>query len=367
MKTVFINGKFTAQRTTGVQRVASCIVAALDALLGTDLVAQTVQWVLLCPPGGALPPLRHIACRSIGVSARSLHVWEQLALPRAARGGWLINLAGSAPLLRRRQVCTFHDAAVFDVPEAHAKVFTAWYRFLFKRIGRTAPLLLTVSAFARDRLVERIGIAPERVAVMHESGEHMAAVEAAPGTLKRLGLRELGYFVAVGSANPVKNLMALRTAFAGLPKRIDAKLVIVGGANAGVFAAGDAVTASERIVEAGTLPDAALKALYGAALGLVFPSRYEGFGLPPLEAMACGCPVAASNAASLPEVCGNAALYFDPQSIDAISAAIVRLHDEPELRGQLRARGTQRALGFTWNAAARVLVERVVPLVKAGA
>ena len=367
MRTIFLNGKFTAQRTTGVQRAAGCIVGALDRLLEADVAARSVQWVLLCPPGGAMPVLRHIKCHVVGLRRTSLHVWEQVCLPWASRGGLLVSLAGSAPLLKRRQVCTFHDAAVFDVPEAHTRVFGAWYRFLFRRIGRRAALLLTVSAFSRDRLVARVGIAPERVAILQESGEHMLPIEAHAGTLQRLGLRVGGYFVAVGSANPAKNFVALLKAVAGLPARFDGRLVVIGGVNRGVFAAGDAPVAGDRIVQAGAVSDAELKALYQSALALVFPSVYEGFGLPPLEAMACACPVAASNAASIPQVCGDAALYFDPHAVDAIGAAMMRLHDESALRDELRRRGAQRVKAFSWEAAARVLVERVMPMAEAGA
>lgn len=367
MRTVFINGKFTAQRTTGVQRVAACVVEALDRLLLAEAAAGAVRWVLLCPPGATMPVLRHIECRQVGWRVRSLQAWEQLWLPWAARGGLLLSLAGSAPLLAKHQVCTFHDAAVFDFPQAHTRAFGAWYRFLFRRVGRSASLLLTVSAFARDRLVAALGIAPERVVVLHESGEHFLAVVADAGTLPRLGLREGGYFVAVGSANLVKNFDALLAAFAGLPAAVDAKLVIVGGTNAGVFAARPWRLAADRLVQAGSVSDAELKALYGSAIGLVFPSLYEGFGLPPLEAMVCGCPVAASSAASLPEVCGNAALYFDPHSVDAIAAAMTRLHDEPALRARLRAAGARRAESFSWEAAARVLLARAVPTAGPGA
>jgi glycosyltransferase involved in cell wall biosynthesis len=367
MRTIFINGKFTAQRTTGVQRAARGIVDALDRLLFTDASARAVRWILLCPPGAPVPTLRCIECRTTGRREPGLHAWEQFWLPWVARGQMLLNLAGSAPLLKRRQVCTFHDAAVFDVPEAHTWIFGVWYRFLFRIIGRRARLLLTVSAFSRDRLAARIGMAPDRMAIMQESGEHLLSIDADAGTLVRLGLRAGTYFIAVGSANPAKNFAALLKAFVDLPARFTGKLVIVGGIHRGVFAAGDWPVASDRIVQAGPVSDAELKALYQSALALVFPSVYEGFGLPPLEAMVCGCAVAASDAASIPEVCGDAALYFDPRATDAIGAAMMRLHDEPALCDDLRSRGARRAQDFSWDAAARVLIERVAPLAGAGA
>jgi glycosyltransferase involved in cell wall biosynthesis len=111
------------------------------------------------------------------------------------------------------------------------------------------------------------------------------------------------------------------------------------------------------VLRLGPVNDRELKALYGAAQALVFPSTYEGFGLPPVEAMACGCPVAAARAASLPEVCGDAALYFDPHRIDSIRDAVQRLLDDAALQDDLRQRGLRRAATFRWPAAARALIE----------
>ncbi|MGY4830601.1 glycosyltransferase family 4 protein [Sphaerotilaceae bacterium SBD11-9] len=356
MKTVFINGKFTAQRTTGVQRVAACVVEALDGLAPSLAMAKDMRFVLLCPPGPATPVLQNIEVRHIGSTGGRLHFWEQIVLPMASRGALLLNLAGSAPLMKRRQLCTFHDAAVFDCPQAHARAFAAWYRFLFRRLARRARSLLTISNFSKSRLVARLGIAPERVTVIGGSGQHMGRIRGRVGALERLGLTAGGYFVAVGSANPVKNFSSLLRAFAALPERCDARLVIVGDQNPRVFAPDGQAIDVPRVVHAGALADEELKALYEAALGLVFPSTYEGFGLPPLEAMNCGCPVAASHAASIPEACGHAALYFDPFDLGGISAAMMRLFDEPGLREELRTQGAARAANLSWEMAARQVV-----------
>ncbi len=354
MTTVYINGKFAAQRTTGVQRVATHLTLALDAELAESPTRPGSPWVLLCPPGATVPPLRRISVRHVGPAWLPLHVWEQLFLPVAARRGLLVNLAGAAPFFARFQLCFLHDAAVFDHPDAYASAFVAWYRLLFRRLARSTAKLVTVSVFSRSRLALHLGVAASRLAVVPNGCDHLQAIAPDDSVIARLGLAGTRFLLAVGSTNPTKNLAALVAAYARLPADPQRRLVIVGGGNPRVFAE-IAVNDPSGVLRTGPLGDAELKALYGHAIALVFPSLYEGFGLPPLEAMACGCPVAVAQAAAIPEVCGDAALYFDPQSVDAITAALQRLLSDEALRERLRAAGLARAAAFRWSAAASAL------------
>lgn len=354
--TVFINGKFTAQAVTGVQRVGQELLLALDRrLAAAEVGCGDLRWVLLCPPQARPPHLERIEVRHTAGGSRSLHLWEQAILPLAARSGLLLNLAGTGPWLVRRQAVLLHDAAVFDQPQAHTRAFVRWYRSLFARQARSARPLCVVSEFSRDRLGERLRVPAERWQVIHPGADHLGRVQSDPRILDRLGLGHRPYFLAVGSANPGKNLPALLQAYAALPVSRPA-LVLVGGGNARVFAASaEAEKDPPGVLRAGRLDDAALKALYQRALALLFPSLYEGFGLPPLEAMALGCPVVAADAASLPEVCGDAALYVDPRSLPSMTAAMQRIVADRALCEHLRAAGRARAAGFTWDAAARRL------------
>jgi glycosyltransferase involved in cell wall biosynthesis len=352
METIYLNGKFTAQATTGVQRVARCMLAALDRRLAGDPRGGGRRWVLLCPPGGMPPALSRIEVQVVGSARAGLHVWEQAFLPRASRDGLLVNLAGSAPAFAVRQACTLHDAAVFDRPEAYSKRFRSWYRWLFRHLARTAVTVTTVSAFSRDRLVERLAIPAARIAVIHSGGDHLEAIAADPSFLAMHGLAGRRFLLAVGSENVNKNIAALVEAFAMLGDD-DPLLVIAGGSHRSVFASSGHVRASAaRVRRLGAVDDAGLKALYGAAEALVFVSLYEGFGLPPLEAMSCGCPVLASTAASIPEVCGNAAHYVDPASATAIADGLKTLLGAPDLRAELVQRGRKRLALFTWDSAA---------------
>jgi len=347
MPQIYVNGKFAAQRTTGVQRVAARVLIALDTLVPPG------RWTLLCPPQAVPPVLHRIAVRTVGPAGLPLHLWEQAVLPWAARRGWLLSLAGAAPALARRQVAVLHDAAVFDHPEAYTRAFVAWYRWLFRRLARRASGLLTVSAFSRERLAVALGVPPARFGVLRLGADHLAAVAADDSVIDRFGLRDHPFLLAVGSANPTKNLPALVAAFSQLAAG-PLKLVIVGGNNGQVFAA-SARPDPPGVVRTGPLDDAALVALYGQAQALVFPSVYEGFGLPPLEAMACGCPVVVARAASLPEVCGDAALYVDPHDAAALAASLQQLLADEGLRQRLRLAGRVRAAGYRWDDTAACL------------
>ena len=349
MSTIFINGKFIAQRMTGVQRYAGQIVQALDAL---SAEAGAARMVLLCPPSGRPPLLRRIEVLIVGAAGLPLHVWEQLVLPWAARSGLLLSLAGSAPLWAARQWCTFHDAAVFDHPASYTWLFRAWYQPHFRWLARRAERLLTVSAHSRGRLAQRLHVAPGHMAIVPNGGDHFDAVQADGSVLKRLGLAKEGFLMAVGSRNPTKNIAVLMRAWAALPDRGDLQLVLVGGDDAAVFAATGHTAAAAQVVHAGGVNDAQLKALYQHALALVFPSLDEGFGLPPLEALGLGCPVAAAQIGAMPEVCGDAVLYFDPHSAEAILAAMIRLKDDKVLRQRLREAGPRRAAQWGWRQAA---------------
>jgi glycosyltransferase involved in cell wall biosynthesis len=347
---VYVNGKFCAQRTTGVQRYARSVLAALDA--GLAQAPDGRRWTLLVPEGADVPALHAIRVRTLPWRGPGgLHGWEQLALPWAARHGRLLCLAGSAPAWAARPACVLHDAAVFDQPQAYSAAFRLWYRWLFRRLAGRARPVMTISEFSRQQLSRALHVPPQRLDLVPGGADHLRPVSPAPLPASLHGRR---FLLAVGSANPTKNLPRLVRAWHSL-RRDDACLVIAGGANGRVFAGPGQHPAGAGVVTLAEVDDALLVALYGAADALVFPSLYEGFGLPPLEAMAAGCPVAAAQAASLPEVCGDAALFFDPLDETSIAAALARLLDEPGLRDSLRERGRAHAAAMGWDRAAQRL------------
>jgi glycosyltransferase involved in cell wall biosynthesis len=362
MPTLFINGKFIRQQTTGVQRAAGQWLYALDHALHEDAregrLDPAVDWVLLVPAGeGPLPRLNHIRTRAAGPVGLPLVLWEQFVLPVAAWGGVLLNLAGSAPVLLRNQVCTFHDAAVFDCPQAYSRPFRWWYRFLFRHLAVRARLLLTVSRFSQQRLLLCLPRGCRPLRVVPNGGGHFEPVLADDAVLSQFGLRSGGFVLVVGSANPNKNVARVVEAFHRLPPHPTRRLVLVGVPDNRVFSGHvhPGTAPGGDVVRAGAVPDAQIKALYRHAACLVFASLYEGYGLPAAEAMAQGCPVIAARRGALPEVCGDAALYVDPESVDDLTGAMSRVLGDEALRRRLADAGLQRALSLDWNIAAVAL------------
>ena len=345
--TLAVNGRFLTQDFTGVQRFAAEVTGAL-ARTGTPLR-------ILAPQDA---PERFAGLPVERVGSRSGQAWEQLDLPRAAGGDLLLNLGNTAPLLRRsRQMVVIHDAGVFDTPESYTIAFRSWYRALHLALPRLGARIVTVSQFSRGRLAERLRLPPSRIEVMPEGGEHVLRTPADDGVLARHGLAPRGYALAVGTRAAHKNLAALRDAAALLAAR--GMVLAVAGAVRGTVFGGPADTEGSGVRMLGRVSDAELRALYENALCLVFPSRYEGFGIPPLEAMWCGCPVLAARAGAVPEVCGDAALWFGAEGPATPAAALARLLDEPGLADRLRAAGHARARLFSWDAAAKRLLELV--------
>jgi glycosyltransferase involved in cell wall biosynthesis len=319
---IFINGRFLDQALTGVQRFAREITACMPAA------------TVLRPQG-----------------RRRGQAWEQIDLAPAARAGLLLNLGNTAPLWRRgRQAVVIHDAGVFDTPESYSRPFRLWYRALHHGLARNGTRLLTVSEFSRGRLAHHLGVDPTRIGVVAEGGEHILREPAAPDVLTRNGLEPHRYALAVGTSAAHKNLAALQGA-AALLERHGMALALAGARDASVFQS----TGSTAARALGRVTDAELRALYENALCLVFPSRYEGFGLPPLEAMWCGCPVIAGRAGAVPEVCGDAALWFEPGDPDGIARALE--HIIAGAGPALAKAGRARAQLYSWPAAAARLLE----------
>ena len=347
---ILINARFLTQATTGVQRYAIEVVKAWDAMLESgELDQRKIRLMLLAPRGELLDlQLKHISIHQAGRLGGQL--WEQIELPFYAAGNFLVNLCNSAPLLKRNQSVTIHDASVFGYPQAYGFRFRTWYKFLHRVLGTTIKRVLTDSCFSQEELIRYCSGAGQKIRMVHLGSDHLHAVPADAGIISRNGLEKVQFVLAVSSMSPHKNFQAIVNAILLMKNNI--QVVIAGGMNARVFS-GSHTPLPGSVKHLGYVSDAELRALYEHAACFVYPSFYEGFGLPPLEAMACGCPVIVANAASLPEVCGDAALYCDPHDAADIAEKIGQLMGNQTLRDELRAKGLARARQFSWAACAR--------------
>lgn len=344
---VVVNARFLTQPITGVQRYAVELSKELKRLR-PDLRFVTPRNVMH----------RELA-EQLGAEMKGRltgHAWEQLELPLYTRGAFLVNLCNTAPVVKPYQPVTLHDAAVFAVPEAYSVAFRSWYKVLFWVLSRTAREVLTVSSFSQRELSHYCRVPTKHIMVIPEGAEHVHAVPADPAILERYSLTHKPFLLAVGSQSPHKNFRGVVEALEQLGQT-PFEVVIAGGASGQVHAHVEALPASVKHV--GYVSDAELRALYEHATGFVHPAYYEGFGLPPLEAMMCGCPVVTSEAASLPEVCGAAALYFDPHNPIDIAAKIQQLMQDEQLRRSLSQQGRERVRSFTWRKCAEAVLKRI--------
>ena len=373
-----INGRFLGRRATGVDRFAFETVRAIDELIeaGDPFVAGLRAQIVVPATLADMPnPFAHVKLRASGKGGGLR--WEQFALPQAVGGGLLLNLCNSGPLLYRSQVTVLHDAAPARVPDSYSRSFVAWYRLMAPSMGRIARRVITVSEFSRRELCEAYRIPFAKIGVVHESGEHMLRMRGAQDA--REALPEVGsraansgadaaagaggggrpFVLAVGSQNRHKNFQLVAEA-AQLIRDAQFDIVVVGGGDARVYGASGAAL-PDFVKHLGYVSDEALVSLYRRAACFVYPSRYEGFGLPPVEALALGCPVIASRLPSVVEACGDAVLYTSPDDPAQLAALLERVTADAALRETLRARGRERTAALTWRASAVKLIEEISP------
>lgn len=262
-----------------------------------------------------------------------------------------------------RTMLTVHDLSFVRVPEAASPRLRAYLDSVVPRSVRRADHILSDSQATKDDLIELYGVSPGKITVLLSGvAERFTRIDDGKGLLTMRNRYALGtrpYILAVGTVQPRKNYVRLIHALARL--RVlgyDLALVIAGGRGWLQDPIYQAIrdTHTEAYVHLiGFADDSDLPALYGGAACLAYPSLYEGFGLPILEAMACGTPVITANLSSLPEVAGDAALLVDPYDLDSLIDSIRRLLDDQSLRKSLVAKGLERVKHFTWDESARQL------------
>ena len=257
-------------------------------------------------------------------------------------------------------VVTIHDLSLFTQAHTHEQANVTRGRRRIPLMARRASAIIAPSEWTRREIVEHLGISPNRIRVIHEAARRemrpLGAEECRP-VLEKHGLRA-PYLLYVGTIEPRKNLVTLIRAYDELLRATPHRpqLVLAGGRGwlfDEVFQLVEQLKLQEMIRFTGYVEDADLPALYSAAQIFLYPSLYEGFGLPPLEAMACGAPVIASNASSLPEVVGEAGLLHAPEDAPELTRAMARLLDDDAARTHFIQAGARQAARFSWERAAR--------------
>ncbi|MBM3714434.1 MAG: glycosyltransferase family 4 protein [Actinobacteria bacterium] len=335
-----INGRFLTQPLTGVQRFALEITRHLAHLRPVEVLRPPL-------PGGTLPV--DPATLTV-VGRRSGQAWEQFELPAALRRRGrplLLNLGSTGPLAYGQHISTHHDITYVRHPESFSRLFRTQYRAMIPPLLRGAQRVLTVSEFSRGELAAHFHLDPTRIEVVNNA---VAPVFTEDGPRHR---EREPYLLGVSSPNAHKNFRRLVEAFRRATRHRIRRLLIV-GSQAPAFRSAS-LGNDDEVVMLGRVGDDELGRLYRGAAAFAFPSLYEGFGLPPLEAQACGTPVIAARAASIPEVLGDSALYFDPFSVASIAEAIEAVDASPAVGRRLIEAGRQNVRRFSWERSAEIV------------
>jgi glycosyltransferase involved in cell wall biosynthesis len=337
----------------GVTRYANDLLAALDRAPGVRMERIGMPKAM----GGGL------VGRFARGAARDLAMYPVLLDRQATRRGVdLIHCPGPMvpQRLTRPLVLTIHDMLPWRYPDLFSRRNIIRQRLLVARVARRAHRIVVGSDYTRREVVELLGIPESRVAVTPWGVDRrFRPIRQDPAELAhRFGIPPEPFVLAVGTAEPRKNLSALLRAFALVRRRApECSLVLVGTQDGeGSELERELSSLGRGVILPGIVSDDDLVALYSSTACFVFPSLYEGFGFPPLEAMACGAPVVAAARTSVPEVVGDAAILVDPNDADALADGIEQVVLSDEIASDLRRRGLARSREFTWQRCAEATV-----------
>jgi len=283
------------------------------------------------------------------------HVWEQFILPRKLNNELLWSPSNSGPINYSKQVVTIHDLVSVDHPEWFNKTYARWYKFMLPRLCSSAAHIIAISEFTRQRIQEVFNVPDSKITVIY-NGANLVNNDHYLDSQPESALPFKRYVLSLGSLEPRKNIPLLISCWRNILHKIpgDVGLIIVGATgNQKIFRDAGIGDLPDRVYFTGHIDDNQVIRLYKEALCFVYLSAYEGFGLPPLEAISFGVPVLAGNKTSLPEVIGDAGLLVDTSSVNECSENLLSLITDEKLRSGLSERTTVQAAKFNWQRAAK--------------
>jgi glycosyltransferase involved in cell wall biosynthesis len=352
-------------RQAGVSRYIDQLLRRLLRLPSGD------RWTVYAPAGvapfiGSPPHTRLRESRLPTTNPLVRILWEQCFAPLLAlrdRPAALFCPLNVVPFLTPcPSVVAVHDLAFLRFPELRGPAKRRYLTLLTRASVHRAARVLTVSEFTRREVIELLGVAPEKVTTTLNGGDERLGPLPPEDVARFRAAHQLPaqFLLFLGTLEPRKNLTTLLRAYARTKASIRMPLIVAGGKGwmfESIFALVEELGLQHAVRFAGFVPQEELGLWYNAATAFVYPPLYEGFGLPALEAMQCGTPVVTSNAASLPEVVGDAALTVDPTAVEQLAAALARVATEPALRDELRARGLAQARRFSWDQTAAATLD----------
>jgi glycosyltransferase involved in cell wall biosynthesis len=340
---IFVNGRFLTQDITGVQRFSEEIIKELYKLRDdVTVLVPDMNFVKRIPQ----------EFRIIELKGGNGHYWEQVILPRFLKKNnkpLLLNLCSTAPAFYKNQIVTHHDITYVRFPNSYSWKFRLFYRILAPLMMANSIKLVTVSDFSKKEIIEYYNIPESKVTVIYNGVGKEFSYIGAIGTSSR----HENYALAVSSPNEHKNFLGMIKAFSAT--KGDVKLKIIGSASKSFNSMDFSAEKDPRIEFLGRVTDSELINLYQNAKYFIFPSFYEGFGIPPLEAQACGCPVVSSDRASLKEVLKDSALFFDPTKISEMIKALEIIDSDSNMRKELVEKGIENMRRFSWKMSAEKL------------
>lgn len=347
---IYINCRFLTQPITGVQRYA------IELSLRLKQMDTSIMFV--CPHNVLHEDIfKKLDAKIIG--KKTGHLWEQIDLPlflKKSGNPILVNLCNTAPVFYKNKICVLHDIIYKLFPQSCSILFRSWYSILIPRVVRTSRKLVSVSKFSRKEISNHFQYPENEIEIVYN-----AVSKNFHPTEKKKKVKP--YLLAVSSVTYHKNYNRMIKAFIELynSKSIDISLFVIGGTN-NSFAKQSYETDNIPVYFQGRVSDNELIELYQNAEAFVFPSLYEGFGIPPLEAQACGCPVISSNTSAMPEILENSAIYFDPKNTNDIQNAMSSIIYDTQLKNTLIERGHENASRFSWDKSAQKLYQIILDL-----